>query len=88
LTEQEQQALEQMRQAQEQGSTLKELAAAAGIGVGTAGGIASEGAAALDAGEAVGAAAAEGGVAGAAGAATAAVVSRGLSSLLHAVGCQ
>jgi hypothetical protein len=31
LTEQEQQALEQMRQAQEQGSTLKELAARLGL---------------------------------------------------------
>ena len=34
LTEQEQQALEQMRQAQEQGSTLKELAARLGQDVG------------------------------------------------------
>lgn len=34
LTEQEQQALEQMRQAQEQGSTLKELAARLGLEVG------------------------------------------------------
>jgi hypothetical protein len=34
LTEQEQQALEQMRQAQEQGSTLKELAARLGQEVG------------------------------------------------------
>ena len=34
LTEQEQQALEQMRQAQEQGSTLKELAARVGQEVG------------------------------------------------------
>ena len=33
LTEQEQQALEQMRQAQEQGSTLKELAARLGLEV-------------------------------------------------------
>jgi hypothetical protein len=33
LTEQEQQALEQMRQAQEQGSTLKELAARLGMKV-------------------------------------------------------
>jgi transposase len=34
LTEQEQQALEQMRQAQKQGSTLKELAARLGLEVG------------------------------------------------------
>ncbi len=34
LTEQEQQALEQMRQAQEQGLTLKELAATLGLEVG------------------------------------------------------
>jgi hypothetical protein len=34
LTEHEQQALEQMRQAQEQGSTLKELAAKLGLEVG------------------------------------------------------
>ena len=34
LTEQEQQALEQMRQAQEQGSTLKELAGKLGLEVG------------------------------------------------------
>jgi hypothetical protein len=34
LTEQEQQALEQMRQAQEQGSTLKQLAARLGMEVG------------------------------------------------------
>jgi hypothetical protein len=34
LSEQEQQALEQMRQAQEQGSTLKELAARLGMEVG------------------------------------------------------